>query len=174
MFPDSFETARLILRPMREDDAQAIFDAYGQNPEVTRYLTWRPVERIEQTRSFVEMNLRSQISRSYMLQLKTAGEVIGSFDLRKPGHGKIEFGYVLARPHWGRGLMTEALSQVVGWALAQPSIWRIGAVADVENVGSMRVMEKAGLHREGVLRRWLVHPNLDDAPRDCVSFARTR
>lgn len=174
MFPDALETARLVLRPMQEDDAQAIFDAYGQDPEVTRYLTWRPVERIEQTRSFVQMSLQSQTSRSYMLTPKTSGEVIGSFDLRRAGHGRLEFGYVLARPHWGKGLMTEVLSRVVDWALSQSSIWRIGAVADVDNVGSMRVMEKVGLQREGVLRRWLIHPNVDEAPRDCVSFARTR
>lgn len=174
MFADALETARLVLRPMQEEDAQAIFDAYGQDSEVTRYLTWRSVERIEQTCSFVQMSLQSQTSRSYMLTPKTSGELIGSFDLRKTGHGRLEFGYVLARPHWGKGLMTETLSRVVDWALSQPSIWRIGAVADIDNVGSMRVMEKAGLQREGVLRRWLVHPNVDEAPRDCVSFARTR
>jgi [ribosomal protein S5]-alanine N-acetyltransferase len=71
---------------------------------------------------------------------------------------------VLARPTWGQGLMTEALSEVVGWALRQPGIWRIGDVCDVENLASARVMEKAGLEREGVLRRWGVHPNLGEVP----------
>ena len=54
--------------------------------------------------------------------------------------------------------MTEALTEIVRWALAQPAIFRIGAVCDVENVRSARVMEKAGLIREGVLRRFLIHP----------------
>ncbi len=53
-------------------------------------------------------------------------------------------------------------------------IWRFGDVCDVENVASARVMETAGLTREGVLRRWAVHPNLGDAPRDCWSFAKVR
>jgi len=70
--------------------------------------------------------------------------------------------------------MTEALIEITSWALNEPSIWRISAVADTENIGSIRVMEKAGLQREGVLRRWLVHPNISDDPRDCVSFAATR
>ena len=35
-------------------------------------------------------------------------------------------------------------------------------------------MEKAGLEREGVLRRWGVHPNMGDAPRDCISYAKVR
>jgi RimJ/RimL family protein N-acetyltransferase len=109
-----------------------------------------------------------------MVVLKSSGDVIGAFDLRQSGRSKLDFGYVVARPYWGRGFMTEALSEVVEWALCQPSIWRIGAVADIDNVGSMRVMEKVGLHREGILRRWLVHPNISDAPRDCVSFAKIR
>jgi ribosomal-protein-alanine N-acetyltransferase len=70
--------------------------------------------------------------------------------------------------------MTEVLTEVVNWALQQPSIFRIGAVCDVENVGSARVMEKAGLVREGLLRRWLMHPNVSDEPRDCLSYARVR
>jgi len=48
------------------------------------------------------------------------------------------------------------------------------AVCDVENIASARVMEKAGLSREGVLRRWLVHPNLGPEPRDCYGYARVR
>jgi len=70
--------------------------------------------------------------------------------------------------------MTEALTAVVTWALAQPDIWRIWAVTDVDNTASTRVMEKAGLTREGVLRRWIVHPNLSTDPRDCFCYARIR
>jgi ribosomal-protein-alanine N-acetyltransferase len=70
--------------------------------------------------------------------------------------------------------MTEVLAEVVTWALKQPSVFRISAVCDVENIGSARVMEKAGLVREGLLRRWLMHPNVSDEPRDCFSYARVR
>jgi ribosomal-protein-alanine N-acetyltransferase len=58
--------------------------------------------------------------------------------------------------------------------LGQESVFRIGAVCDVENIGSARVMEKAGLVREGLMRRWLVHPNIADEPRDCFSYAMVR
>jgi len=42
MFPDGFRTARLALRPIAPQDAGPIFDTYAQDPEVTRFLTWRP------------------------------------------------------------------------------------------------------------------------------------
>ena len=70
--------------------------------------------------------------------------------------------------------MTEVLSHATQWALGQSGIWRIGDVCDCENVGSARVMEKAGLVREGLLRRWIVHPNVNDEPRDCFAYAKSR
>jgi hypothetical protein len=85
-----------------------------------------------------------------------------------------DVGYLTARPWWGQGLMTEVLTEVVDWAMGQPSVFRIGAFCDVDNVASARVMEKSGLVREGLLRRWLMHPNISDEPRDCFSYARVR
>jgi RimJ/RimL family protein N-acetyltransferase len=41
----------------------------------------------------------------------------------------------------------------------------------VDNVGSARVMENAGMKREGVLRRWSIHPNVGDAPRDSYCYS---
>jgi RimJ/RimL family protein N-acetyltransferase len=52
--------------------------------------------------------------------------------------------------------MTEALSAVADWGLGQPGIWRVGDVCDVANIRSARVMEKEGLEREALLRRWTI------------------
>jgi RimJ/RimL family protein N-acetyltransferase len=84
---------------------------------------------------------------------------------------RAELGYVLGRAHWRRGFMSEALRAVVGALLAQGGIHRVWAVCDVENVASARVLEKAGLTREGMLRRWSFHPNVSDVPRDCYVYA---
>jgi ribosomal-protein-alanine N-acetyltransferase len=156
------------------DDAQAIFDGYAQDAEVCRYLSWRPHRSLGDTEAYVRMCLESTTSRTYALLRRETDGVVGTFDVRAVGRTKLGFGYVLARPHWGKGLMTEALIEVAAWALRQPSIWRIGDVVDVDNRASARVMEKAGLEREGVLRRWGVHPNMSDVPRDCISYAKVR
>jgi len=100
--------------------------------------------------------------------------VRGALALRQRAPHRLDCGYVLARPWWRKGLMTEVLIEVSGWALRQPSVFRIGAVCDVENIGSARVLEKSGFIREGLLRRWLLHPNISDEPRDCYSYARVR
>ncbi len=174
MFPDSFQTARLLLRPLGIGDVQAIHDGYAQDPEVSRYLTWRPHTSIDQTAAYVQSCVRATTYRTYALIEQRTKQLVGAFDLRDTGLARVGYGYVLARPFWGNGLMTEALTEVVNWALRQPSIWRVGDVVDVDNVASARVMEKAGLECEGLLRRWGNHPNVADSPRDCFSFAKVR
>ena len=71
-------------------------------------------------------------------------------------------------------MMTEALIAAVDWLLAQPENFRISGFCDVANIGSARVMEKAGLTREGVLRHLVVHPAISDEPRDCLIYAKVR
>ena len=84
------------------------------------------------------------------------------------------FGYVLAKKFWGHGFATEALVFLVDWSLAQPEIFRAYAFCDVENPASARVMEKAGMVREGILRRWHIAPTLGPEPRDCIVCARVK
>jgi len=174
MFPNGFETRRLLFRPIGLADARPIFDGYAQDPEVSRYLTWRPHVSVGETEAYVKACLAATAGRTYALVRRMDDAVIGAFDLRLSSPTRLGYGYVLARVFWGHGLMTEGLTEVVGWALRQPSIWRIGDVCDIENLASARVMEKVGLEREGLLRRWGVHPNLGEVPRDCFSYAKVR
>jgi ribosomal-protein-alanine N-acetyltransferase len=174
MFPDRFETSRLLLRPIAPIDAAAIFDGYAQDPEVSRFLTWRPHTAIAETEAHIAHCLGETAAKTYVLVGRQDGKLCGSFALRRAARHRLGYGYVLARSHWGLGLMTEALAHVSQWALGQDDIWRIGDVCDCENIGSARVMEKAGLVREGLLRRWMMHPNIGAEPRDCFAYAKSR
>jgi ribosomal-protein-alanine N-acetyltransferase len=177
MMPNNFQTARLVLRPIALKDAGAIFNAYAQDAAVTRFVIWRPHRSQRDTEAYVAQCIAAHpdVSRTYVIVTRSGSDdLLGAFTLRQPASHRCDVGYVLARPWWGQGLMTEVLTEVVNWTLRQPSIFRIGALCDVENIGSARVMEKAGLVREGLLRRWLMHPNVSDEPRDCLSYARVR
>ena len=151
-----------------------MFEGYAQDPVVSRFLIWRPHSAIAETRAFNAHCLEALSSRTYAMVERESGRLIGCLDLRHEAPHRIGFGYVLARPWWGMGLMTEASSEIVAWSLRQDGVWRVGAICDVENPASARVMEKSGLVREGVLKRWLVHPNLGPEPRDCFSYAIVR
>jgi RimJ/RimL family protein N-acetyltransferase len=158
-------------------DAQTIFDSYAHDPLVTRYLVWRPHNSVADTEEFLRGHLaRRQTGAaefSWVLTLKGDGQLVGMIALH-PGEYRVGLGYVLARAYWGRGLMPEAARALTELALAQADIFRVWAVCDTENLASARVMEKAGLTREGVLRRWSLHPNVSAEPRDCFCYAKVK
>ena len=176
MLPDRFETTRLILRPIAADDAPAIFTGYAQDPDVVRFLTFRPHQSVADTEAYIARCTAAPAdrSRTYVLIGRADGRLLGAFELRRPELHRLDCGYVLARAEWGKGLMTEALAKIALWAMRQDGIWRIGAVCDVENRASTRVMEKAGLELEGILHRWIIHPNVGSEPRDCFGYAMVR
>ena len=172
----TLETARLTSRPIETTDAPAVFAAYASDPLVAHYMTWRPHAGVADTERFLAAMepLIAQGSRRLLALAERAepAKLIVVFEARFDAH-RMDVGYVLGRPYWGRGLMTEALSAAVAWARTTPRFRRVWAVCDVDNRASARVMEKAGLGFEGVLHRWIVHPNIDDAPRDCACYAAT-
>ena len=170
---EQFETERLVLRKPRLDDTRAIFEGWAQDQEVTRYLTWRPHERIEQTQEFVQSCIRAWEGETrfpYMITLKRSGEVIGMIDPRIKGP-KVGIGYVAARAHWGKGYVPAATRAIIDWAFQQPSICRVYATTDVENIVSRRVLEKVGMQCEGILQKYIVHPNISHVPRDSYLYA---
>jgi ribosomal-protein-alanine N-acetyltransferase len=174
--PETMETRRLFLRPAVLADASMVFAAYAQDPVVTRYLLWRPHQNLGETQDFLrhcEQSWQDRNSFPWVIVDKASDQLMGMIELRIDGH-RANLGYVLAHAYWGRGYMPEAVQTLTTWALTQAEIYRVWAVCDVENVGSARVLEKAGWVREGILRRWLIHPNCSDAPRDCYCFARVR
>lgn len=144
MLPDSFETARLILRPVAPGDARAIFIGYAQDPDVVRFVMWRPHRALADTEAYIAncLSTPADKSRTYVLIARAEGRLLGSFALRRPDLHRLDCGYVLARQYWGHGLMTEVLSLAVRWAMRQNDIWRLGAVCDVENLASARVYGK--------------------------------
>lgn len=175
--PDHFDTDRLTIRKPTLGDANGLFDAYSTDKDVTRYLTWRPHRTAGDTVDFLDLCLAqwvSGVSFAYVVTLADdPGNPFGMIHIR-PKLPRVEFGYVLARRVWGNGFMSEALTRLVDWSLAQRPIWRAAAYCDVDNPASARVMENSGMAFEGVLRRYCVHPNVSHMPRDCRMYAKVR
>lgn len=170
------QTERLDLRPPRETDAEQIFARYGQDPAVCRYMSWTRHRTIDDTRAFLERIVkdnREGRSRGFLIFARESGELLGSVGGAITGH-LMQFGYCLARDAWGHGYATEAARAFVDHAFELPTLWRVQAFCDVENRASARVLEKAGLQLEGTFRRYMLLPNLGDAPRDIRCYGKTR
>ena len=171
--PQMFETQRLILRLPVTEDAVMIFKQYAQDLEVAKYTGWRPHKSIEETHAFVSRCLSVWADAAafpYALIRKDNAELVGMVEIRI-NQFKADVGYVLAKSEWGKGYMPEAVQALVDWALGQEEIFRVWAVCDLENPASARVMEKVGMQKEGILKRWFIHPNISSVPRDCYCYA---
>jgi ribosomal-protein-alanine N-acetyltransferase len=167
---------RLMLRQPMRSDATAMFDGWTQDPLVTRYLIWSPHRSIEDTEAYLAFVDRCWTDGSeftWLICLKPSGQPIGTISLTDGGF-KAGLGFAIARAHWSCGYVREAGSHILALGFGHLGLHRIGGYCDVENTGSMRVMEKMGFSREGKLRNWLVHPTIAKTPRDCFSYAITR
>ena len=168
-------TERLLLRKPVQSDAEPVFRGYAQDPHITRFLLWAPHRNIGETRDFLRRTAdlwKQGKEFTWAIETTASGELVGMIALRI-SPPRADFGYVIARAHWNNGIATEA-AQVLGrWALAQEGIHRLWALCDTDNPASVRVLEKLGLKREGILRRWMHHSG-SELPRDCYCYAKIK
>jgi RimJ/RimL family protein N-acetyltransferase len=174
--PAIIETHRLLLRMPKVSDAEFMFGNYQRDPEVVKYVPFRPPTDISETRDVLGRALQQwseSKNASYSVCLRETGSMIGMVNVRPDGH-MASFGYVIARAFWNRGFATEALRVLVDWSLSQPETYRAWTCCDCANKASARVMEKSGMTLEGTARRWGVFPNITEEPRDEYIYAKVK
>lgn len=143
------ETERLALRTWTLDDAEDGFRIWS-DPEVMRYIgTGRPNADVEQTRGWLNRMIAHQQKHGFCFWAvleKVSRQLIGSCGLayQLDGGPPLEFGYTLARSHWGRGLATEAAGAALRYVFENLPVTEIAASVDSGNVASIRVLEKIG------------------------------
>ncbi len=163
------ETTRLSLEMPRADHAAAIFDSFSSDPDVTRYLRWVPARSVADSEAAMTgrlSSLKTGAELSWILVLKSDGEVVGSLSIWPRG-SEAELGFALARNVWGQGFAAEAGNAVIEWLRESNQFRRVWAACDAENPRSRRVLEKLGLQYERLAENYAVHPNLNSEPRDC-------
>ena len=145
------------LRPWTLDDVPAIALACA-DPEIARWIHQLPSPYGEKdAREYVvstEAAWHERIGAFFAVVDCAEGSPVGSIALHvlDPELANVEVGYWTAAPARGRGLTTRGLRLLSGWALDEVGAQRVQLRADVLNVASLRVAEKAGFTREGTLR----------------------
>ena len=153
----TIETHRLILRKFQIEDAEDMFKNWASDPEVTKFLTWPAHASVEISR----MVLNDWIPRyedggyfNWAMEWKESSQVIGDISVVKLNEAveSADIGYCMSRAFWGRGVMPEALRAVMDFLFGTVGVNRVAACHAPENPKSGRVMTKAGMIEEGVLR----------------------
>lgn len=151
------QTPRLLLRRLTPEDGADVF-AYASDPLVAENVTWYPHCTREESVAFIRHHVdgydRGE-SGTWGMVLKEPSKLIGTcgFVSLNPTHCSAELAYALARTHWGRGLMTEAVLRLIDFGFQELGLNRIEAHHLPENPRSGRVLQKAGMRYEGTLRQ---------------------
>lgn len=138
-----FTTERLILRPFRNGDAEAMFRNWTYDERVAKYCRWYPHKSIKETEEYLDLCIDKEYC--WAITLKDCDEPIGAIDLvGTNSDGAAEIGYVLKHDCWGKGLMTEAVKAVIK-ELFRNGFDKVCACHNVDNPASGKVMEKCGM-----------------------------
>lgn len=159
---------RIVLRELTDDDVPALFEIFS-HPEVMRYWSYPPLKSTAQAQALLERireSFRKQDLFQWGIALKNENRIIGTCTLLEydAQNRRAEIGYVLARAYWGKGLMHQALTALVDFAFTTLTLNRIEADVDPRNAASLRLLERLGFQREGLLReRWIVGDEIQDS-----------
>jgi len=147
------ETERLIIRSVVREDAVHLQRLFS-DPAVLRYLPPSPPATLETAKRSVERRMTVERERGYgawMVELKSSSEFIGDVGLLLvEGTGpEIELAYHYLPSAWGKGYGTEAARAVLRHGFETCALEEIIAICIPENIGSWRIMEKAGMQYVG-------------------------
>ncbi len=150
------KTKRLILRPVRMEDAEDMFKNWVNDPEVTKFLTWPCHGTVEVTKQVISGWVAQYDQPDYFhwaITLKENGDVpIGTLAVVEQDKRikMAEIGYCIGKEWWHRGIVSEALKAVMDYLFGEAGMNRLMARHDVNNPHSGQVMQKCGMKLEGI------------------------
>ncbi len=140
-------TERLTLRRFLPEDAESMFYNWSGDPEVTKYLTWKPQESVESTEAFLEgweKDYESDTTYRWAIELNDLEQPIGVIGVSSIDEDtdSCEIDFRIGKKYWNRGYTSEALSEVLRYLMDEVGARRVWAKYDVQNTIAGRVLEK--------------------------------
>jgi len=154
----TIETPRLILRRFTLEDAQAMYDNWASDPEVSKYLTWPAHRSVDVSRTVLEAwvaDYEKEDNYQWAIELKALGQPVGSISVVSHNDRArlVHIGYCLGKAWWHQGIMPEALKAVMDFFFQEVGVNRVESRHDPNNPNSGRVMQKCGMKYEGTFRQ---------------------
>jgi RimJ/RimL family protein N-acetyltransferase len=159
---------RVRLRWLEPRDVDALLQVFG-DPAVMRYWSSPPLPDRRAAEDLLA-EIRACFERRELFQwgvaLAESDRVIGTCTLAwlHAESRRAELGFALGRAHWGHGYMSEALLALLDFAFGPLGLRRLEADIDPRNESSLRLVQRLGFRREGLLReRWLTAGEVQDS-----------
>ena len=150
-------TDRLILRKYKLSDSKGMYENWATDPLTNRYLSWDLHPSEEFTREVISEWIKDydkDDTYNWIVELKDTNEVIGGISVVRlnKAYSVAEVGYCYGSKYWGKGYATEALRRVIEYLLLDAGIYLVEAKHISGNPASGKVMMKAGMKFDTVLR----------------------
>ncbi len=153
----TLETHRLILRKLKVQDAQDMYE-YCSDTDTPKFLTWEPHESLKYTKEYIRFVIKKYRTGEYLdwgIILKSSGKLIGTcgFTSIEPENAKGEIGYVLNGAYRNNGYGSEAVNRLLEYSFYELELNRIEARVIENNHPSVALLKKCGFEYEGTFRQ---------------------
>jgi ribosomal-protein-alanine N-acetyltransferase len=160
----TIETDRFILRPIQVEDAKDMFE-YAGDAENLQFVWFPRHSDPESSKKSIEDFFLTRVDRgipeAYCVVIKPEMKMIGTVDVHTVRFGDVgEIGYIINKRYWNRGIVSEAVQILISVMFHHCGFSRIEIQHNAENIGSGRVIEKAGFIKEGTYRKRKYEPEL--------------
>ena len=157
-------TNNLILRKFKEEDYIEMYDNWASNPHVATSAGWPVHTDINSTKNLIKMwvdEYNEDNVFNWIVVEKISNKAIGSITVvSKDLDNKVcEIGYNIGESWWNKGYGTEAIKNVIDYLFSLEMFDVITAACFVENIASIRVLEKNEFKQEGILRNRIIYNN---------------
>ena len=144
----TLQTPRLILRQITIDDAPLILEL-NSDPEIVKYVHEPTLKTVEQAEEIITSIILPQYKNNlgrWAIITKDNNDFIGWCGLKyRPEMDEIDLGYRLVQKAWGKGFATEAAAKTLEYGFRTLNIKLITGRAHIENLASIKVLEKIGM-----------------------------
>ncbi|MEK6733910.1 MAG: GNAT family protein [Pseudomonadota bacterium] len=176
-FPEIKLDDGIILRQILPDIDYLYFYNYITDPKVTAYLAPEDIPSNQESAKF-ELGYWARLfdrhnSFYWAIVVERANRIIGTcgFNFWNRSQKRVEISYDLDHNYWGKSITTNAVKAISDFAFMQMEAQRIQATVAIDNIPSIRVLEKSNFKKEGVLEKYGF---LNNQPRDFYMYAICR
>ena len=156
-------SGRLAMRLLREDDAEALHEAY-RDVDLMRWWSSAPHASLDETRAYVTERVDRSDWQGWAITVAEDDRAIGTLAATRRRPGVFEIGFLLVRREWGEGYAGEAVGRLLDVLFEEEGARRVFADADPDNSASILLLQRLGFRREGVLRaEWETHIGVRDS-----------
>jgi RimJ/RimL family protein N-acetyltransferase len=158
-----FESERLTMRPQSEKDAEALYEAYGDEGVMT-YWSSPHHTSVQQTREYLQARDMPSEWRGWVMVAKHGGAIVGTLATHDTRPRVAEIGYLVLRRYWGAGYAREGVARLIDLLFGEENYRRIVADTDPDNDASNGLLQRLGFTCEARLRaEWETHIGIRDS-----------